>query len=126
LIKKQYSRLTDLQWAAISVFWDLKRKRKLELRSVMDGIFYILGTGCQWRNLPDCYPHWQAVFWYFSKWKKSNIFLNINNALNQSDRKNEGGDEHPPIFNVDSQSVKLSPMHAHLLRGLQYSHPSPR
>lgn len=107
---KQYSRLTDLQWAAISVFLDLKRKRKLELRSVMDGIFYILRTGCQWRNLPDCYPHWQAVFWYFSKWKKSNIFLNINNALNQSDRKSEGRNEHPSIFSIDSQSVKLAPM----------------
>ena len=107
---KQYSRLTDLQWTAISVFLDIKRKRKLELRSVMDAIFYILRTGCQWRNLPDCYPHWQAVFWYFSKWKKSNVFLNINNAFNQSDRKSEGRDEHPSIFSIDSQSVKLSPM----------------
>lgn len=107
---KQYIRLTDPQWGAISVFLDIKRKRKVELRDVMDAILYILRTGCQWRNLPDCYPHWQAVFWYFSKWKKSNILLNINNALNKSDRKNQGRDEHPSIFSIDSQSVKLSPM----------------
>ncbi|WP_426293341.1 transposase [Dyadobacter endophyticus] len=55
----------------------------------MDAIFYILRTGCQWRNLPDCYPHWQAVLWYFPKWKKRNIVANINIALNKSDRKKQ-------------------------------------
>nr|WP_255713002.1 transposase [Dyadobacter sp. CY312] len=39
--------MTDLQWGAISVFLDTKRKRKLNLRDVMDAIFYILRTGCQ-------------------------------------------------------------------------------
>ena len=107
---KQYSRLTDLQWNAISVFLDTKRKRKLDLRDVMDAIFYILRTGCQWRNLPASYPHWQATFWYFSKWKKTNIFAEINIALNKLDRKNNGRDENPAIFSIDSQSVKLSPM----------------
>lgn len=107
---KQYIRLTGPQWGAISIFLDIKRKRKIELRDVMDAIFYILRTGCQWRNLPDCYPHWQAVFWYFSKWKKRNIFTDINIALNKLDRKNNGRDENPAIFSVDSQSVKLSPM----------------
>jgi transposase len=76
----------------------------------MDAILYILRTGCQWRNLPDCYPHWQAVFWYFSKWKKRNIFADINIALNKLDRKGNGRDENPEIFSIDSQSVKLAPM----------------
>jgi transposase len=107
---KQYSRLTDPQWAAISVFLDVKRKRKLDLRDVVDGIFYILRTGCQWRNLPECYPHWQAIFWYFSKWKKGNTLLDINHALNKMDRKSNGRDDNPSIFSIDSQSVKLSPM----------------
>jgi transposase len=107
---KQYSRLTDPQWGAISVFLDIKRKRKLELRDVVDAILYILRTGCQWRNLPDCYPHWQAVFWYFSKWQKQNIFADINIVLNKLDRKSSGRDENPAIFSIDSQSVKLSPM----------------
>lgn len=76
----------------------------------MDAILYILRTGCQWRNLPDCYPHWQAVFWYFSKWKKQNIFGEINIVLNKLDRRNSNREENPAIFSVDSQSVKLSPM----------------
>jgi transposase len=107
---KQYNRLTDPQWLAISVFLNIKRKRRIDLRDAMDAILYILRTGCQWRNLPDCYPKWQAVFWYFSKWKKDNTFCEINTALNQLDRKNEGRNENPAIFSVDSQSVKLSPM----------------
>ena len=76
----------------------------------MDAILYILRTGCQWRNLPNVYPNWQAVFWYFSKWKKTNIFADINISLNKQDRKNNGRDENPAIFSIDSQSVKLSPM----------------
>ena len=93
---------TDPQWGAISIFLDIKRKRKIELRDVMDAILYILRTDCQWRNLPDCYPHWQAVFWYFSKWEKRNIFADINTALNKLDRENIGRDENPAIFGIDS------------------------
>jgi transposase len=107
---KQYTRLTDPQWEAISPFLDTKRKRRLNLRDILDGIFYILRTGCQWRNLPDSYPNWQSVFWYFSKWKKGSTFSEINIALNKIDRKNEGRNENPAIFSIDSQSVKLSPM----------------
>jgi transposase len=109
-LTKQYSRLTDPQWLAISAFLDVKRKRKIDLRDVMDAIFYILRTGCQWRNLPDSFPHWQAVFWYFSKWKKTNTFSDINIAVNKVDRKNDARDINPAIFSIDSQSVKLSPM----------------
>jgi putative transposase len=32
-------------------------------------ILYILRIGCQWRNLPENYPHWQAVYYYFNQWK---------------------------------------------------------
>ena len=60
---EQYERLTDSQWAAISVDLDLKRKRILDLRDILDGIFYILRTGCQWRNLPIDYPDWRAIYY---------------------------------------------------------------
>lgn len=87
----------------------------MDLRNVVDGLFYILRTGCQWRNLPQCYPHWQAIFWrsaarYYSKWKKGDVLSEINTALNKLDRKNNGRDENPSIFSIDSQSVKLAPM----------------
>lgn len=112
---KHYRRLTDLHWNTISVFLDTKRKRKLNLRDVMDTILYILRTGCQWRNLPASYPSWQAVFWQSSNGIFPNgrrqissqklIFLSINSI-----EKINGRDENPAIFSIDSQSVKLSLM----------------
>ena len=86
---EQYERLTDSQWAAISVELDLTRKRILDLRDILDSIFYILRTGCQWRNLPIDYPDWQAVYYYFDKWKKDSTFQNINDRLNQLDRERD-------------------------------------
>lgn len=106
----QFTKLTDYQWATISPFLPIKRKRKLDLRDVMNAILWLLRTGCQWRNLPEYYPHWQAVYYYFDQWKTNGIFEQINRKLNQLDRQNEGREDYPSAFCVDSQSVKLAPM----------------
>jgi transposase len=55
--------------------FEFKKKRKYDLRSIMDALLYVVRTGCQWRNLPECFPKWQSVYWYFSRWKKQNILL---------------------------------------------------
>ncbi|WP_461085674.1 transposase [Spirosoma flavus] len=57
VITTQWQPLTDYQWAAISPFFDLQRKRKHELRTITDAIFWILRTDCQWRNQPPNFPH---------------------------------------------------------------------
>ncbi|WP_374755909.1 transposase [Larkinella punicea] len=49
-------------WQFIENYLPTQRKRRLCLRHVTNAIFYILRTGCQWRNLPSHYPHWQAVY----------------------------------------------------------------
>ncbi|MFZ4634514.1 MAG: IS5 family transposase [Saprospiraceae bacterium] len=107
---KQFEELTDSQLAAISVFFNLRCKRKLDLRSICNALLYMVRTGCQWRNLPSCYPHWRAVNYYFEKWKSDGTIQRINDALNQLDRKREGKDDFPSLMCVDSQSVKLSPL----------------
>ena len=76
----------------------------------MNAILYILRTGCQWRNLPENFPHWQAVYWYFDQWKDNGTFEQINRKLNQLDRQNDGREAYPSAFCIDSQSVKLAPM----------------
>ncbi len=105
---KQFSKLNDSQWDSISLFLDLKRK--ICLRQVMDTLFYILRTGCQWRNLPHDDPHWQAVYYYFDKWKQDGTLEKVNLALNQTDRQAMGRKAYPSLLCIDSQSVKLSPM----------------
>ena len=107
---KQWQPLTDPQWAAISPFFNLKRKRKHDLRQIMNCILWLLRTGCQWRNMPDGWPHWQAVYYYFDQWKTDDLFERINATLNQIDRKRVGRMTTPSLLCIDSQSTKLSPM----------------
>jgi transposase len=106
----QWQPLTDYQWAAISPFFNLKRKRKHDLRQMMNAILWLLRTGCQWRNLPPSWPHWQAVYYYFDQWKKANLFEHINASLNQLDRQQAGRVPLPSALCIDTQSVKLAPM----------------
>ena len=106
----QWQPLTDYQWAAISPFFNHQRKRKHDLRQILDSIFWLLRTGCQWRNLPPTWPHWQAVYYYFDQWKKANLFEHINATVNQLDRKQAGRELLPSVLCIDTQSVKLAPM----------------
>ena len=106
---KQWMPLTDSQWDAISPFFNTKRKRTLDLRTVLDAIFYLLRTGCQWRNLPAEWPHWQAVYYYFDQWKKAGVYQKMNDELNKLDRMNEAREALPSALCADSQSVKLAP-----------------
>ena len=107
---KKYERLTDSQWAAISEEFDIKRKRTLDLRNILDALYYILRTGCQWRNLPAEFPKWTAVYYYFDKWTKDSTLQNMNDIVNQLDRKREQRDAFPSVLCADTQSVKLHPM----------------
>ena len=82
----------------------LKRKRKHELRQIVNTILWLLRTGCQWRNLPEEWPNWQAVYYYFERWKQDGTFERINAALNQLDRKQTGKKAYPSVLCIDAQS----------------------
>ena len=114
---KQWEPLTDYQWNAISPFFNLQRKRKVDLRQVMDAILWLLRTGTQWRNLGPHWPHWQAVYYYFNQWKSNGTLEQMNIALNQLDRQRQGRDPNPSVLCIDSQSVKLAPF-IHEFRGI--------
>ncbi len=107
---KQWKPLTDAQWDAISPFLRLDRQRTHDLRRIVNSILWLLRTGCQWRNLPDEWPNWQTVYYYFRRWKRDGTFQQINLALNQLDRKRVGRAAYPSALCIDSQSIKLAPM----------------
>ena len=107
---KQFKELTDTQWDAISPYLNLKRKRKVKLRSVIDALLYIVRAGCQWRNLPANFPKWRAVNYYFECWKKDGTLVRMNDQLNKLDRIQVDRFATPSLMCVDSQSVKLSPL----------------
>ena len=69
------SDLTDNQWNHIKELFETEKQRgrptEIDLRLVVNGILFILVSGCQWRYLPKEYPNWQSVYYHFQKWKKS-------------------------------------------------------
>jgi len=100
------SNLSDDQWAIISIFFDIKRSRKYDLREIVNGIMYLVKTGCQWRMLPINFPPWKIVYYYFSIWKKNSIWEEIHEVLVMKIRKRAGKNEEPSVGIIDAQSVK--------------------
>lgn len=112
---KQISDLSDEEWKLIEhnfkIVWTGKPTGRIpdySMRRVLDGVFYLLRTGCQWRMLPKEYPPYPVVFYHFKRWKKSGLFEKINEELVQAVRLKEGRDPEPSAVIIDSQSVKTS------------------
>jgi transposase len=67
--------LTDTQWQFIKSSLDIvDRKRKHDLRKIWNVINYLVKTGCQWLLLPNNFPKWQLVYYYYSKWADLEIY----------------------------------------------------
>jgi transposase len=108
---KQWTRLTDSQWNEVKPYLPTGRKRKHDLRDIVDAILWMVRTGVQWRNLPDQFPPYRSVFYYFNKWSKTKVIESINDGLNRLERKVvPGREETPSLLLVDAQSVRLTPM----------------
>jgi len=112
--KKYPSDLTDDQWALIRPLLPKPRKNRpgrpptVDRRAVLDAIFYILRTGCQWRLLPHDYPPWGTVASQFYRWRRSGLWEKIHHNLHSRVREQEGRNPRPTAGSIDSQSVKTT------------------
>jgi putative transposase len=84
------------------------RPRKTSLRAVVDAIFYLLRTGCQWRLLPKDFPPWGTVWWYFRRWRLDGVWTRLHRALYRAARRYAGRLPDPSVAIMDSQSVKTT------------------
>ena len=100
--------LTDSQYEVIKEFVEDNRKRKYSLKSIISAIMYLCRTGAQWRMLPQEFPGWSLVYYYFHKWIEAGIWEKIQAFLRKMTRKRQGKDECPSMAIVDSQSIKNS------------------
>lgn len=82
------------------------RKRVVDLREIINALCYVARAGCQWRMLPEGFPKWQTVYYYFRKWRESEWFLALNQTLRKLVRKKSGKHTEPSAAIIDSQSVK--------------------
>ncbi len=104
------SDLTDEEWTLIApIIPGAKRgggKRTVDLREVVNGLMYVLSTGCQWRALPKDLPPRSTVNGYFSLWDYDGTLDRIHHSLYVQCREQAGRDASPTAAIVDSQSVK--------------------
>lgn len=101
------SDLTDRQWQVIkNMLPDADRKRKHDLRTIWNGLMYLVKTGCQWRMLPKCFPGWHLVYYYYGRWRDMEIIEEVMHRLRELARSKKGKSPSPTAGIVDSQSVK--------------------
>ena len=84
------------------------RPRIHSLHEILNAIFYVLRTGCQWRMLPHDFPRWPTVYHYFRKWRIDGTWERINRAIRERLRVRLKRDPQPSAGIVDSQSIKTS------------------
>lgn len=74
----------------------------------MNGILYVLRTGCSWRMMPHDLPSWRTTFHYFRTWRQDGTWERIHEALRDQLRLAGGRDASPSAAIIDSQSVKTT------------------
>ena len=104
------SDLTDEEWALVAPRIPPAkpggRKRKVDVREVLNGIFYVAATGCQGRALPKDLPPWGTVYEYLGLWAWDGTLARIHEVLVAEMRTRAGRDRGPSLGIIDSQSVK--------------------
>ena len=104
------SDLTNEEWALVEPLIPPAkrggRRRSVDLREVVNGLMYVLSTGCQWRYVPKDLPPKSTIFSYFGLWTYHGVIDRIHHALYVQCRERLERDASPTACIVDSQSVK--------------------
>ena len=104
--------VTDIQWKFFSPLIPEPKKggrpREVDVREIVNAIFYLLKAGCEWRMLPHDFPQWDLVYHYFSEWKKDGTWKKIHDAVRGKLRRKLGKNTNPSAGILDSQSVKTT------------------
>jgi len=107
--------LTDEQWAimephlpAAKTEGRTGRPREYSYREIINGIFYVLRTGCTWDMMPHDLPPWGTCHHYFRRWREDGTWQGVHDALREKVRVRSGREATPSAAVMDSQSVKTA------------------
>ena len=104
------SDLTDGEWALVKgLIPPAKRggrKRTADMREVVNAIFYVLSTGCQWKALPKDLPPRSTVYDYLDLWDWDGTLRRIHDVLYVATRERAGREASPTAAIIDSQSAR--------------------
>lgn len=111
--RKPYpSDLSDAEWAILEPLIPPARPgghpRTVNMREVVNAIFYLLRTGCQWRQLPHEFPPWPTVHDYFRRWRLIGDWERLNGVLCERVRTRAGHEPTPSAAIMDAQSAKTT------------------
>jgi putative transposase len=104
--------LNDKEWAVIEPYVPPPktggRPAKHNRREILNGIAFVLRSGCAWRLMPHDLPPWTTVYDYFRQWRIDGTWERINTALREQLRTSIGREAQPSAAIIDSQTVKTT------------------
>jgi transposase len=104
------SDMTEAEWALVApMIRPAKRggrRRSVDAREVLNAIFYVLWTGCQWQALPKDLPPKSTVYGYFDLWEWDGTLERIHHALYVEERERQGREASPTAAIIDSQTAR--------------------
>ena len=104
--------LTDAQWARLAPLLPPPqpggRPRTVNLRDILNAIFYLLRAGCAWRLLPHDFLSWGTVHYYLRQWRLHGTWARIHETRRPQGRAAAGRDPTPSAAIIDSHTVKTT------------------
>ena len=105
------SDLSDRQWQLIRALLPKvarRGRRPICRRWVLNAIWYVVRTGCQWRQLPHDFPNWKTVYTIFWRWRRDGVWQQLHEALCRKVRQQAGRKPTPSVAIIDSQSIRTA------------------
>jgi len=106
------SDLSDIEWYLVEPLIPPAkaggRPRRVDMRAVVNAIFYVTRSGGAWRMLPCDYPPWSTVYGYFWRWQKDGTWQRMNDSLREAVRLQAGRHSQPSAASIDTQAVKTT------------------
>jgi transposase len=104
------SNLTDGEWNLIEPLTPkpglLGRPPRYSKRAILDGIFYVVRSGCSWRMLPHDLPPWRIVYYYFMVWRRDGLWQIIHDTLRDEVRLQNGKKKPRPLRSSTRRVLK--------------------
>lgn len=106
------SDLTEEQWRWVEPLLPAERPggrhRSVDMRAVLDGILYLVRSGCAWRSLPHDLPPWGTVHFYYRRFRIEGVWASIHDRLRPVVRARSGREASTLIAVIDTQSIKTT------------------
>ena len=111
--RKPYpSDLSDAEWEILKQILPKPKgfghPVEVDFREILNGIFYVQRTGCQWEMMPHDLPPYSTVYRYFQKWQRKGIWQQMHDQIREKLRTQLGREEQSTVAIADSQSVKTT------------------